>query len=218
MALEFPPHFPSAFVAPVIAARIRAEREFRDELVRGGMDHGKTAALKYLVILVAAFGQQACGAVRAGAIQVQSVESSVDEFERLASVHAYYELPLSRWWPSWEAFRDELKPHLRWSQEWQALFADLERAAESAASDAPASALRPSKSKGQRLTDARTRRRAAVEPILKAKGLSPAGWATQAEVDTSVVYDYLDGKTRPRQATRNGLAKALGIAESKLPD
>ena len=44
MALEFPPGFPSAFVEPlVIAARIGAECEFRDEAAAGKAGRSKAA-------------------------------------------------------------------------------------------------------------------------------------------------------------------------------
>jgi hypothetical protein len=218
MALEFPPYFPSVFMAPVVAARSRAEREFRDELAVG-KNRGKAAALKYIVTVIAAFGQQACAAGRSGAIPLKSIEPYIDDFERRASLHAYYDLSLNEWWPSWESFRDEETAHRRWSAEWQALLTDLQRAANSVITGPPPATGLGNEPQAELLSDARaSRRRAVVEPILKARGLTRSGLATEAGVDPSVVYDYLKGRGSLYPSSRIALAKALGITESDLPD
>jgi len=57
-----------------------------------------------------------------------------------------------------------------------------------------------------------------VDPVLRKKGMTPAGWAAEAGLDPSVVYDYLSGKSKPRPESRNLLAEALGVDEPELPD
>jgi ribosome-binding protein aMBF1 (putative translation factor) len=61
------------------------------------------------------------------------------------------------------------------------------------------------------------RRRAAVEPGLKSKRWTQARWATMAGVDSSVVYDYLKGESKPTPESRKALAEALGVKEPDLP-
>ena len=126
---------------------------------------------------------------------------------------------MNRLWHSWESFRDELKRHLRESEEWQAFLTDLQRAAEAVIAAAVPSTRPAGKPEAQLLSDARaTRRRAVVEPLLKAKGLTRAGLALKAGVDPSVLYDYMNGKRSLRPVNRNLLAEPSGIAESGLPE
>ena len=62
-------------------------------------------------------------------------------------------------------------------------------------------------------------RKAIIEPLLKRCRFRPGSWATKAGVPTSVVYDYLNGKTkRLNPDTREYLAQALGIKDEELPE
>jgi DNA-binding phage protein len=61
-------------------------------------------------------------------------------------------------------------------------------------------------------------RKAFVQPRLEAKGMTASKWADKAGFDTSVIYDYLKGKSNPRPATRNAIAEALGVKASDLPE
>jgi ribosome-binding protein aMBF1 (putative translation factor) len=56
-----------------------------------------------------------------------------------------------------------------------------------------------------------------VQPHLTRLGWSKAKWASEAGVDPSVVYGYLDGSSDPRPDTRKVLAEALGIEINQLP-
>jgi|SRR6266567_6845255 len=62
------------------------------------------------------------------------------------------------------------------------------------------------------------RRRRILEPILNNRGLSPHGWAVQAEVNWHTVDSYLNGKTQPTKDTRKRLANALGMEPQDLPE
>jgi ribosome-binding protein aMBF1 (putative translation factor) len=61
-------------------------------------------------------------------------------------------------------------------------------------------------------------RKAFIQPILDKKGWSPSQWADRTGVDPSVVYDYLNGRSRPRPRTRKELAEALGVDARNLPE
>jgi hypothetical protein len=61
-------------------------------------------------------------------------------------------------------------------------------------------------------------RKAFVQPYLEVKGMTASKWADKAGFDTSVIYDYLNGKSNPRPATRNAMAEALGVKASDLPE
>jgi ribosome-binding protein aMBF1 (putative translation factor) len=61
-------------------------------------------------------------------------------------------------------------------------------------------------------------RQASVRPVLEEKGMTRSEWATKVGVDPSVVYDYLQGKSRPRAESRKALAEAIGLKASELPD
>ena len=61
-------------------------------------------------------------------------------------------------------------------------------------------------------------RQAVVNPILQEKGMTASKWADRAGVDTSVVYDYLKGKSNPRPENRKALAEAIGLRAIELPE
>jgi hypothetical protein len=61
------------------------------------------------------------------------------------------------------------------------------------------------------------RRKAVVEPLLRAKGWSILDWAGAANVDYNTASDYLNGLTSPHRRTLVRLAKALGLPVSELP-
>lgn len=62
------------------------------------------------------------------------------------------------------------------------------------------------------------KRKAILEPILKKKGFSTSGWATEAGVDFHTANDYLNGETKPNRESRRKLAAALDIEVGKLPE
>jgi hypothetical protein len=64
----------------------------------------------------------------------------------------------------------------------------------------------------------RQSRRQFIEPLLTKKGLTPSKWASEAGVDPSVVYDYLNEKSNPRPDSRKDLAEVLGLEPSELPE
>jgi hypothetical protein len=67
-------------------------------------------------------------------------------------------------------------------------------------------------------TNARSaRRRAVIDPILKARGLSTYRWERDAKVASKVGARYLKGETSLRRDTRKKLAEAVGLQESELP-
>ncbi len=61
------------------------------------------------------------------------------------------------------------------------------------------------------------KRRAAIQPLLDAKGWSILDWANAARVSHATAQDYLSGKTNPYPSTRLKLAKAFGIMVQQLP-
>jgi Helix-turn-helix len=65
--------------------------------------------------------------------------------------------------------------------------------------------------------DAKVRRLAFAQPKLDSLGMTPSGWAKKAGLHPSIVYDYLNGQSRPRPQTIRDLAEALGVKSSDLP-
>jgi hypothetical protein len=61
------------------------------------------------------------------------------------------------------------------------------------------------------------KRREFVEPILQKRGWSRTKWAQIANVDRSVVFGYLEGRSSPQAESRASLAGALGIEADDLP-
>lgn len=60
-------------------------------------------------------------------------------------------------------------------------------------------------------------RRRVIMPILAKKGFTRGGWALEAGVDPSVVYDYLAGRSNLSPWSRKQLAEALGLSPDELP-
>jgi len=207
MALSFPPYFPKDFLDPVVAAESAAERQFRKADAEASGDHRclRLAASQYVIALVLAFARQACAAVRASKFSLSAVGAFVDDFERRASVHAFYDLGLSRLWYRWEAFRDDVIPQIHQSPGWLEHLDDRARCADSS----PAGEEKDIRDRAQR-------RAAVIEPLLKDRNLTKSKWADEAGVDPSVVYDYMAGKSNPRPENRRAMAGAIGGQD--LPD
>ena len=130
MALSYSPQFPKQFLDAVVGAESVAERQFRT--VSGDRQSRKQAAVEYAMALVIAFARQACAAVRARELSLSEVGWFVDDFERRASVHAFYHLELSGLWSRWESFNDEVIPQIHLSSGWLDHLEDRERCAERA--------------------------------------------------------------------------------------
>ena len=216
MALSYPDYFPSDFLGPVVAAEAAAERQFRSTAGTpdGWADYRKRqqlqgAAGEYVFTLVLAFARQACAAVLAEKLSSDRVGRFVDDFERRASVHAYYYLELRKLWPAWESFRDDVIPKLHQSPGWLEHLDEREHCA--------ISGKGPTAASGSGETSEKARRRVAViEPLLAEKGLTRSKWAAKAGVDPAVVYDYLAGKSSPRPDNRKALAETIDLP--KLPE
>lgn len=120
MALSYPPHFPRGVLDPVVAAESSAERQFHKAKADAADDRQRLrkAAGEYVTALVLAFARQACAAVRANELSLSDVGWFVDDFERRASVHAYYHLELKRLWSRWESFHDDVIPKIHQSPGW----------------------------------------------------------------------------------------------------
>ncbi len=64
------------------------------------------------------------------------------------------------------------------------------------------------------LAEARQR---VVLPKLAELGMSRSQWASKAGVDPWVVYNYLEGKSKPRPQNRRAMAEAIGLMIQQLP-
>jgi hypothetical protein len=62
------------------------------------------------------------------------------------------------------------------------------------------------------------RRRAVVDPILKAKEWTVNKWGTQAGVGKNCAYEYLTGRRNLSNANRLALAQVLGLKAEDLPN
>jgi hypothetical protein len=62
------------------------------------------------------------------------------------------------------------------------------------------------------------RRRAVVDPILKAKQWTVNKWGTQAGVGKNCAYEYLGGRRNLSNANRLALAQVLGLTAEDLPN
>ena len=61
-------------------------------------------------------------------------------------------------------------------------------------------------------------RQAFVTPHLETLEITPSGWAKKAGLHPSIIYDYLNGKTKTlRPKTSGDLAEALGVSINDLP-
>jgi hypothetical protein len=202
----------------VVAAEAAAERQFRTTTgpPEGWGDYQKRqnlqeAAREYVAAVVLAFARQACAAVRSGALSPDQIGWLVEDFERRASVHAYYHLRLKSLWFGWESFRNNVIPKIHDSEGWLEHLEERGRCGD-AVSDTGSVALdRPqaAAAKGQR-------RAAVIEPLLQKRGLTRSKWADNAGVAPDVVYDYLSGQSDPRPENRNALAQVIGVPE--LPE
>lgn len=215
MVLSYPYYFPSDFLDPVVAAEAAAERQFRSiaGTPNGWADSPRRqqlqgAAGEYVSTLVLAFARQACAAVRAGKLSSDRVGWFVDDFERRASVQAYYHLELERLWSQWESFRDDVIPKIHQSPGWLEHLDEREHCAISRES--------PTAVDGSGDTSLKRHRSAVITPLLTEKGLTRSKWAAKAGVDPAVVYDYLAGKSSPRPESRKALAEAINLL--KLPE
>jgi len=115
MALTYPKIFPTAFLQPVVTARVKAEGKFRRQI--GPLsteeppdpDALNAAAKPYVIAIFKAFAHQACEAGRAGKLRPDQIDEVVEEFIRHLAVHAR------------DAFEDPLfgvpDVHLGWSGE-----------------------------------------------------------------------------------------------------
>lgn len=136
MALSYPVYFPSDFLSPVVAAEVVAERQFRSATGAPNSWNDwrrkpelQGAAREYVSTLVLGFARQACAAVRAGKLSSDRVGWFVGDFERRASVHAYYHLQLSGLWSKCEFFRNDVIPQIHQSDGWGEHLEDLKRCA-----------------------------------------------------------------------------------------
>jgi hypothetical protein len=119
MALSFPWVFPTEYLPPVSQMDARAEARYRVALAKPGADL-RRLAYEYVEALVLTFGHQACIAAHERAISQTAVPEFVEEFERLATVHAYYHLGLRvhGGWSRYEFFRDAVIADLHHSAGW----------------------------------------------------------------------------------------------------
>lgn len=231
MALSYPPYFPAAFLDPVVAAESTAERQFHKARADAAGDRQqlRKAAAEYVTALVLAFARQACAAARASELSLSDVGWFVDDFERRASVHAFYGLQLRGLWSQWEFFRDDVIPQIHQSSGWLEHLEDRERCAASskpagtdvsAAPEAASDTSEESSNSSDKQSRAKTRR-AFVDPRLMALNMSSLDWGKGADpaVDYNTVRGYLDGKTlRLRTNTRSKLATALKVSPDELPE
>jgi hypothetical protein len=60
-------------------------------------------------------------------------------------------------------------------------------------------------------------RRAFVQPLLDARGMSVPEWAAKAKVSRHTAQDYLDAKRKTNHSNRKLLAEALGVSFHEFP-
>lgn len=240
MALSYPDYFPSDLLDPVVAAEAAAERQFRSI---AGTPNGdwtadyrrrqqvQGAAGEYVSTLVLAFAHQACVAIRAGELSSDRVGWFVEDFERRASVHAYYHLELKRLWSSFEFFHDDVIPQIHRSTGWLEHLDEREDCAisrESPVADESQKAELTGKAE-----PARDREKATAD-VKNARQLFPnrAAWlehemaAKDLTPNRIKVLSGLDPRTtgRIRQGARVGpqvlrkLAKGLSIQPNQIPN
>jgi hypothetical protein len=227
MALERPPGFPEEEWIVVIAAEATARGELLNALeaipfsraaysTYVDSDQVKAAVIRYLIALMSAFAEAACGAVRARRLPAIALDTAVELFFDLALRQAYWGLEHEkiRAVIKTSSFHDLPRGDYRpkvfaapWHARYLADVPDVLNAVKAGQATPPI----------DQVAAKAGRRRIVLEPLLKAQGISAPQWADRAGVNQSVAYDYLNGKTDPRPPNRKALAEALGLDAEDLP-
>jgi hypothetical protein len=230
MPLEFPagpfgrPQFPEPYRLPVISAEASARLALQASLApipiaviySKHIDSSKVKphVVRYVSTVVGTFAEQACLAVKDGRWNLVVLDATIEVFVDQALHQAYWGIANEKIRTAWKdssAFSLEIRPAVM-AEQWHIDY--LQRVPELAIRPAPV----PTEVAIPDDQNVRAeRRRAAIEPLLKANGFSQAKWANIAGVDTSVVYDYMSGSSQPRPESRNALAGALDLKEPDLP-
>ena len=220
MALHPPRGFPEEFWLPLIGEEAKARASYISTLNSIGWQHAgytrflhwdavKAATVKYVAAVSEAFANQACAAVLAGKFPPAKLDAAVESFVEAALQHARFGIESEKIRATWssrhDSFEFEMRPKVM-AEPWHLRYLKKIPDVLSAVSESP-----------NQVSDVSRKRKAVIEPILEKAGLTPSKWADLSGVDTSVVYDYLKGKSSPRPETRRALAEALKLSSSDLP-
>lgn len=224
MALARPRGFPDEFWLPVLGAEATARARLLAALDDVPWQHVRSARFlqwdlvkkgvgEYLTAVVEAFADQGCLAVRAGRFSAMKLDSAVEDFVERAMRHAYRGLGHEKIQDTWHGRGTDIR-ELRtivmkapWHMRYLASLAEVLAARGVSAPQA-----------SDPVTTKAAQRRAVVERLLNAQGLSVPQWAVRAGVNQTVAYDYLSGKTDPRPSNRRALAEALNLQTEQLPN
>jgi lambda repressor-like predicted transcriptional regulator len=219
--MDYPSGFPEHLKPPVEQAM--AEAEIRYLGARRGYE-SENRYETYLPELIYAFikktffvfARQARQAGEEGIWSVEQIRTAIDYYLRHLIVDTFFEKHPSPATHERQWFVDQTRSKLLASKEWVQHQRGLASLAKSSSSkERP---LSQRKSPASRPSDLADIRRAFVQPRLLEKGMSPSKWADRAGFDTSVIYDYLNGRSKPRPETRKAMAEALGVTAIELPE
>jgi helix-turn-helix protein len=198
--MDFPATFPNHLKPRVYIAALRARKRFPKRNTHDATERVREG--------LSAFARATFNAIKEGHWDVDSAYKGFEEFlEALTLEELAWEQGASTFY-----YPDDLRvvtSQIKDSRRWLNYFQKLAAIAKARASS------------GRAEGSARTRsidRKAVVLPILQQKGMSPSKWADKAGVDPSVVYDYLDGKSKPRPENRKALAEAIKLSMADLPE
>jgi gp16 family phage-associated protein len=231
--MEYPQGFPEHLKPPVDQAIAEAEVEFckaKLELpkrmsvpvdlnvagsIRPDFEVGK-AIIRYVQKVFFAFAKQAREAGKQQVWNGEKIRKELDEFLRHLIYVTYFEKDPAPTRGRYELCEQGLTELIRNSPEWIKHQQKMASIAKRISSEGRGP--NPRKSATRSAGDLTGIRRTFVQPRLQEKGMSASKWADRAGFDTSVVYDYLNGKSKPRPETRKAMAEALGVTATEVPE
>jgi len=167
---------------------------------------------KRILETISAFVEISCKAVRNREWTVELAHEGLKHFALELSKDHAWNMHQEEWWAygEFERYVNSIMKGVTNSTIW---LQSLRKLANLAESKSLVAGGRPTRE--QNLAETRQK---SVSPILSEKGWTPSKLADKTGVDTSVIYDYLKGKSHPRPETRKAMAEALGIDLSELPE
>lgn len=224
--MDYPPDFPEhlkAGVEQVIAeAEIKygARLEHLERHVQSNPGMLETSTLDSMIIYVhevaLALAEQSLRAVAEGHWTLEKARKSVEGFRYRITYDIFFDRHPNPSITKFLWFNTETAKRIQTSTGWLEYQKRLALLARSMSAKEHRTRARTGQSQDKFTTRAQ-KRKAFVTPILEGKGMSASQWADRIGCDTSVVYDYLNGKSRPRPRTRKEMAEALGVDASELP-
>lgn len=207
--MNYPQGFPDDLRPLVDRALANAEVEFRKHKLGTPDFDVMEEIFKYVEKVFFVFAKQAGETGKRGVWKSETIRTEVGRFLHDLIYSAYFDKEPARSDSRHQLYQLEITDRIKDSVGWIRHQRGM----------AALATIQAAKSGDQTKPKSRAQlRRDFVQPYLDAKALTASQWADKAGFDTSVIYDYLHGRSNPRPATRQAMAEVLGIPVSELPD